>query len=97
MSKKEYIIMVLSNLESDRPLAKDLKRFVLLDKFDNQAISGLTDILKQTIATVLKDSTRAKMEKSIELLEKIKEMEKSGQLRDQQDLAALEANFNNLP
>lgn len=36
MSKKEYILMILRAIENYWPLAKDLQRFVLLDKFDNE-------------------------------------------------------------
>lgn len=88
--------MILNALEKDWPLAKDLKRFLLLDRFDDQAINGLTEVLKQTITTVLKDGTRAKLEKGIAALEKIQQMEKEDSIRDEQEIAQLETMLNNL-
>lgn len=88
--------MILNALENDWPLAKDLKRFVLMDKFDNQAIWGLTEILKQTVNTVLKDSTKAKLQKSIQALEKIQKLEEAEDAKDEQEVAQLESMLNSL-
>ncbi len=82
--------MILEGLENDWPLAKDLKRFLLLDKFDNEAITQLTQILKQTIHTVQKTETREKMEQSIKLLEDIQKIEGESRLQDQVDVQELE-------
>ena len=88
--------MILEGLENDRSLAKDLKRFVLLDRFDDQAIQGLTEVLKQTINTVLKDSARVKMEQGIAALEKLEELEKADMLKDEQEIKQLESIISNL-
>lgn len=96
MSKKQYILMILDALENDRPLAKDLKRFVLLDKFDNEALTQLTQILKQTVQTVQTQEAREKMEKSIQILEKIQEAEGDSLIQDQAELKELENSLRNI-
>lgn len=96
MSKKQYILMVLEALENDRPLAKDLKRFVLLDKFDSDALTELTQILRQTINTVQTAEAREKMEKSIQILEKIQEAEGESLIQDQAELKELEDSLRNI-
>lgn len=90
MSKKEYIVMILTALESDRSLAKDLKKFVLLDKFDNQALDGLVDFFRQGYTTVKTSAGKARMKKSIEILNKIQELEKADQLQNEQECEKLQ-------
>ena len=96
MSKKEYILLILNALETDRPLAKDLKRFLLLDKFDDHALDGLTEFFKQGIQNVKSEKVKEKLQKSVALLAKIQELEKADMLQNEQECLELEAMLQHL-
>lgn len=82
--------MILNALEPVRPLAKDLKRFLLQGKFDGQAIEGLVEILSNAVHSHLSDKAQAKLTHSLEALNKIKEIEKNDAMNDENEITQLE-------
>ena len=90
ISKKEYIIILLNALENDRALAHDLKKLLVADTFDEQALDGLTDFFRQWIQTITNATAREKVKKGAAILEKIKELEKKDMLQDAHECENLE-------
>ncbi len=96
MANKEYLVMVLTGLEKDRPVAANLKKFVLMNAFDNQSIAGLTETLKQTVSIVTDTAKKARLQKSITALEKIQELESEDAAQTEERVKELESILNNL-
>lgn len=88
--------MILTALENDRPLAKDLKKFLLLDKFDNQALDGLTEFFMQGVKTVKNEKVKIKLQKSVQMLAKIQELEKADILQNEQECQQLDQMLQHL-
>ncbi len=88
--------MILSSLEKDWPMAKDLKRFALLGKLDDQALDGLIDFFRQAMGSVKGTIMKEKLRKSAELLAKIKELEKADLLQSEQECGQLEVMLKHL-
>ncbi|MFA6255595.1 MAG: hypothetical protein WC606_00290 [Candidatus Absconditabacterales bacterium] len=90
MSKKEYILKILDALMDKWPIAKGLKILVDGNALDDKAIDGLIDIFTK-IANETKDrETQEKLQKSRNILEKLKKIEREQHLRDQKSLDELD-------
>lgn len=90
MTKKEYIIKVLDALIGIRPLARGLKILVEGNTLDDTTIDNLVDILAKTIENLEDWEVKEKLQKSKNILEKLKEEEEKQHIMDEESLKELE-------
>ena len=90
MNKKEYILTLLNALLDTWPLAKGLKILVESGNLDDKTIDALVDIFKEVIKTVSDKSKKAKLQKGLDFLQKVKEAEMKAKEEDHKDLANLD-------
>ncbi len=75
MTKKDYILTLLDALLEDWPLAAGLKLLVEGDSLDDTTLDTLAGIFKKAVKKVTKEADKEKFERSIEMLQKIKNAE----------------------
>ncbi len=76
MTKREYILALLSELLDVWPMAKDLKVLVEENSLDDKILDALTNIFQEAVQHITDKAQRERLEKSIQILEKIKQREK---------------------
>lgn len=91
MTKKEYILKVLDALIGYRPLARGLKILVEGNVLEDKTIDSLVDILATTIDEINDGEAREKLQKSKDVIEKIKHIEREQHLRDEKSLGELDS------
>lgn len=91
MSKKEYIQEILVQLEPIRDLAKWLN--ILVDQWDlwDDVLDVLINAVQWAISTTKSELDKKKLQKWLEALEKMKQMEVESKLQDEKDLAELDS------
>lgn len=90
MSKKEYILKVLDALIGYWPLARGLKILVDGNALDDNTIDSLIDIFAKTIDGLQDSEAKDKLQKSKEIIEKLKKIEREQYLKDQKSLDHLD-------
>jgi len=75
MNKKEYILKILNALLDARPLAQDLKVLVNSGTLNDESIDALVNIFQKTIQDLKGSQNKEKLEKSMELVQKVKDLE----------------------
>jgi hypothetical protein len=90
MSKKDYILKVLNALIGYRPLARGLKILVEGNVLNDTTIDSLVDIFTKTIENINDEEAKEKLEKSKNVLEKIKKIEQEQHLNDEKSLQELD-------
>lgn len=90
MTKKDYLIQLLTALENDREIAWWLKTMIEKSLLSPEIIDGLQSIFAKTIATINDATQKQKLEKWLDVLQKLKEKEKSQQDLDQADVDTLD-------
>jgi hypothetical protein len=90
MSKKEYILKVLDALIGYRPLARGLKILVDGNALDEATIDGLVDIFAETIDKIQDGEAKEKLQKSKDVLEKLKKIEREQHIQDTKSLDELD-------
>jgi len=90
MNKKEYILTLLDALLDTRPLARGIRVLVSKDLLDDEAMNGLVDIFQDAIKNMTNTVQKQKMEKSVQILEKIKIAEKTAWEKKVEELAGLD-------
>lgn len=86
--KKELVIRVLEKLEWYREMAPDLLVIVKSSYCTDEIVNSLINMLNKAIKTVKKDSEKKILEKSLQQIQKIRQMEKNEKISDE-DLDAL--------
>ena len=86
MDKKEF----LTQLEPIRDLAKWLKILVEGWSLDDKILDIVIDAVQLAINTAKSDLTKKKLQKWLDFLQKMKQMEEESRLQDEKDLAELE-------
>ena len=89
MSKKDYILKVLDALTGYWPLARGLKILIDSDALDNTSIDNVVGILAKTIEKIEDIETKEKLQKSKNIIEKIKKIEGDQYISDQKTLDEL--------
>ncbi len=83
--KKQLLIKVLTKLKPYRDLAEGILALVESSYVDNQAIDGIIRLINQSIKTVKKEREKGVMQKWLELVQRIKDMEeKENQISDKE-------------
>lgn len=96
MTKKEYILKVLDALIGIWPLARGLKILVEGNVLDDKTIDSLVDILATTIDEINDGEAREKLQKSKDVIEKIKHIEREQHARDEKSLEELDQMIKNI-
>jgi hypothetical protein len=85
MSKKQFVIDMLEKLIPHRTLAADLRKFVMLDILDNNAVNGIIQLLKEMAIAMKNKTMQAHMIAVASTLEKMKNLELQEKIADQQE------------
>lgn len=89
MQKKEYLIKILQQLESVWSLAPWLKILVEQWNLDDSMLDVLIEAMKGAIHTTKSELAKQKLEKGLNFLEKMKQMEEESIKQDEKDLEEL--------
>jgi len=90
MSKKEYILKIMDALMDSWPLARGIKILVEGNALDDATIDGLIDIFSKAIKGINDNETKQKLQRSKDVLEKLKAIEREQHLRDEKSLEELD-------
>ncbi|MEI7919188.1 MAG: hypothetical protein WCH65_03090 [bacterium] len=96
MTKKEYILKVLDALNGYWVLANGLKILVEGNALDAATLDGLIDIMTEAINEVNTNEAKEKLQKSKDILEKLKHIETQQQLNDEDSLNELDTMIQNI-
>ena len=96
MTKKEYLIKILDNLESVRDLAPGLKVVVEQWALWDDVLDVLIESVESGIHSARSEVAKAKMKKWLDALERMKQMEEKSALQDEKELAELDNLINDL-
>jgi len=96
MTKKEYILKILEALTGYRPLARGLKILVEGNVLDDATIDSIIDIFSKTIDEIKDGETKDKLQKSKNMLEQLKKIEREQHLKDQKSLDELDNMIKNI-
>jgi len=90
MDKKEYLLKILTQLEPIWNLASWLKILVEQWHLDDNLLEVITQAVEWAVHTTKDELAKRKLEKGLEALEKLKQLEAESRLKDEQDLAELD-------
>jgi len=80
MTKKEYVVKLLTALLDEWPLARGLLMLVEQNKFSDETLSALTEIFKQAVHTVSSKIKQDKLQKSADYLQRLQQKEQDEQM-----------------
>jgi hypothetical protein len=95
MSKKDYLSRVLAQLEPVWDLAKWLKMLVAEWNLWDNVLDMLINLVQWAINSAKNENEKAKLQKWLDFLQKMKQMERESRLQDERDLAKLERILEN--
>lgn len=90
MDKKEYLQKILVQLEPIWGLAKWLNYLVQEWKFWDEVLDVLINAVQWAISTAKSEKDKNKMQKSLDALNKLKQMEVDNKMKNEKDLNELE-------
>lgn len=90
MNKKDFIRKLLLSLKNDRPIAQSLLMLLDDDVFDQEAVDALVHIFSESMKGIVDEEKRLKVQKGIQVLEHIKEIEENEREAEKKDLEDLE-------
>lgn len=96
MDKKEYLQKILTQLEPIRDLAKWLK--ILVDEWNlgDDILDVLINAIQWAVNTAKSELDKQKLQKWLDALNKMKEMEEESRMQDEKDLAELDEMLENI-
>ena len=96
MDKKEYLQKILTQLEPIRDLAKWLK--VLVEEWNlwDDVLDILINAVQWAINTAKSELDKSKLQKWLDALQKMKEMEEESKMQDDKDLKELDKMLENI-
>ena len=96
MDKKEYLQKILTQLEPIRDLAKWLK--ILVDEWNlgDDILEILINAVQWAINTAKSELDKQKLQKWLDALNKMKEMEEESKMQDEKDLEELDKMLENI-
>lgn len=96
MDKKDFLIKILNQLEPVRNLAKWLE--ILIQEWDlgDDILDILINAVQWAINSAHSEIDKNKLQKWLDALQKMKEMEEKSRLKDEKDLAELENMLDNI-
>ena len=96
MAKKEYLLKVLTQLEPIRNLAKWLKVLVEQWKFDENILDILIEAVQWAVDTAKSDLAKEKLQKWLDVMKKMEEIEEKSKIQDKKDLEELDQMLENI-
>ena len=90
MDKKEYLQKILTQLEPIRNLAKWLNLLVEEGNLWDDVLDVLINAVQWAINTAKTDLDKNKLQKWLDALQKMKQMEEDSKLQDERDLEELD-------
>ena len=90
MNKKSYLLKLLNSLKDIRPTAEQFETIILQWAFDDQLIDELLSVIRQVIHQVSDEITKEKLQKGLQVLEHIKQLENKSKAEDEEDLTELD-------
>ena len=90
MDKKEYLLKILTKLESIWNLAKWLKILVEQWHLDDNLLDTITQAVEWAVHTVKDELAKKKLQKWLDALQRLKQMEEESRAKDEQELAKLD-------
>lgn len=90
MTQKEYLIKILEQLEPVWSLARWLKILVNGWHLDNNLLEIIAEAIQWAIHTAKTDSDRKKLQKSLNALQRMREIEAEARKKEEQDLLELD-------
>lgn len=94
MDKKEYLQKILTQLEPIRDLAAGLKILVAEWNLWDEVLDVLISAVQWAVNTAKTDLAKQKLQKWLDVIEKMKKMEMESKSQDERDLAELDAMIN---
>jgi len=90
MDKKEYLQKILIQLEPIRDLAKWLE--VLVEEWNlwDDVLDVLINAVQWAVSTAKSEFDKKKLQKWLDALQKMKQMEEESRMQDEKDLAELD-------
>ncbi len=86
MTKKEYLIKLLTALDGKWPMAAGLKLLIENNTLSGQTIDAMQSIFAESLKFVEDQESQKALQKSHNFLQKLKEIELSNQKKDSLDL-----------
>mgnify|MGYP006988865859 CR=1 FL=1 len=94
MNKKEYLEKILTQLEPIRDLAKWLKILVNEWNLWDDVLEVLINAVQWAVNTAKTDLAKQKLQKWLDAMEKMKQMETESRTQDERDLWELDRMIN---
>ncbi|MEI7478474.1 MAG: hypothetical protein WCJ81_08660 [bacterium] len=85
MSKKEFVLQILTTLQGKWSMAKDITSYINQDLLDNEAINALVELFRQMATYVKDDNAKQKLLKAATMLENLKQLEMQDIIQEQQE------------
>ena len=93
---KEYLQKILTQLEPIRDLAKWLKILVELWNLGDDVLDIIINAVQWAVNTAKSDLDKQKLQKWLDALQKMKQMEEESRMQDEKDLAELDRILENI-
>ena len=90
MDKKQYLLKVLAQLEPIRNLAWWLKFLVEEWNLGDKTLDALIEAVQWAISVSKSELDKEKLQKWLEALQKMKDMEENSKMQDEKDLEELD-------
>ena len=90
MDKKEYLLKILTQLETIRDLANWLKILVIEWKLWDDVLDVLINSVQWAVSTAKSELDKQKLQKWLGALQKMKQMEEESKMQDEKDLKELD-------
>lgn len=90
MDKKEYLLKILIQLEPIRDLAKWLKILVEQWNLWDDILEVLINAVQWAVSTAKSEVDKKKLQKWLDALNKMKQMEEESKMQDEKDLEELD-------
>ena len=90
MDKKEYLLKILTQLEPIWNLAKWLKILIEQWHLDDNLLDVITQAVEWAVHTTKEQLAKEKLQKWLDALQKLKQLEAESKAKDEQDLAELD-------
>ena len=91
MDKKEYLQKILVQLEPIRDLAKWLELLIEQWNLWDDTLDVLINAVQWAVSTAKSELDKQKLQKWLDVLQKMKQMEAESKMQDEKDLAELDS------
>ncbi len=96
MDKKEYLQKILTQLEPIRDLAPGLKILVNEWNLWDDILDILINAVQWAVSTAKSEMDKKKLQKWLEAMQKMKQMEEESKMQDEKDLEELDKMLENI-